>query len=275
MSSYLSIIIFLLSTVFYYTIIKLPFNIVYLTSAEEYTKYAKSSYFRLFLYFLLVVVTQFGVNINIMINRCGGSVSQNIAAAALMTFIPWTFIFGVAIAVLIMYPSFKTPFSNVIGYFIVSGKANTLLSTQILRGPEEMNVAINGAAESERQSLHAAAETIIKICGNLSVLINNITPDTFIEYWEKLKPLMKDNVYTNGAIKQQLLSIVVERDNIGEALWYIYTACLVTSVVQYNMATRPCAQNLASLQTAYQDYLETDNANEAAAAKNSREYTVG
>ena len=36
------------------------------------------------------------------------------------------------------------------------------------------------------------ADAILKICGNTGILINQITPDNFIEYMKMLQPLMKD-----------------------------------------------------------------------------------
>ena len=96
-----------------------------------------------------------------------------------------------------------------------------------------------------------------------------------MEYWIKLTPLMKDGVSDNGVLKQKLLDIVVQRDNVGEGLWYIYTAVLLTSIVQYNIATRPCTQDLATVQASYQGYLEQDKANQVAANQGATEYTVG
>jgi hypothetical protein len=276
MSSYLSILIFLLTTAFYYIAIKKPLKVGDLT-VDGYGAFAQSNYIRLFIYFLLVILTQFGFNISAMSSKCGGSISQNMGAAALLTFIPWTFIFGMVILCLIMFPGFKSAFSNVIGYFIVSNSANSLFADKLLKAPEEVETAITNAGTDagEQSKLKIAAEAIIKICGNLSILINNITPANFMEYWIKLTPLMKDGVSVDVDLKQKLLDIVVQRDNVGEGLWYIYTAVLLTSIVQYNMATRPCTQDLATVQASYQGYLEQDKANQAAANQGATEYTVG
>ena len=48
-------------------------------------------------------------------------------------------------------------------------------------------------------------------------------------------------------LKEKLFKSVILRDNIGEALWYIITAILVTSVVQYNIAVRGCNKDLNSI----------------------------
>jgi len=101
-----------------------------------------------------------------------------------------------------------------------------------------------------------AAEAILKLCGNMSIIINQIVPGNFTEYWAMLTPLMKEK-YQTGApeLKQQLLDIVVLRDNIGEAMWYIYTAILLISITQYNIMKRGCVGDLASMQSSHDQYL--------------------
>lgn len=95
----------------------------------------------------------------------------------------------------------------------------------------------------------------------MSILINQIVPGNFVEYWSMLVPLMKDK-YQAGApeLKQQLLDAVVMRDNIGEAMWYIYTAILLISVTQYNIMKRGCTGDLATMQAGYDKYLEKEAA---------------
>ena len=67
--------------------------------------------------------------------KCGGSLDKNIGAAALFTFIPWILIFGAMLAVLIIFPGFKSAFSDVIGYYVVAGGANDIFG-QILLGAD-------------------------------------------------------------------------------------------------------------------------------------------
>jgi hypothetical protein len=49
--------------------------------------------------------------------------------------------------------------------------------------------------------------------------------------------------------------LVVTRDNIGEAMWYIYTGILITSIVQLKIATRGCITDPAQMAKNYQNYL--------------------
>jgi len=227
---------------------------------------------------MLIVLTQFGINASVMVNKCGGNISQNIGGAALMTFIPWIFIFGMVIAVLIIFPGFKSAFSNVIGYFAVAGSANRILANLLVN--QDIEDAIRkdpNMSESKKRGRHETADAIIKLCGNMSVMINQITPTNFLEYWALLTPLMKDEYQKTGApeLKSKLLQVVVNRDNIGESMWYIYTAILLTSIIQYKMTTTKCATNVASMQSSYNDYLTQQAATDAATQKaGSTVYTI-
>jgi hypothetical protein len=277
-SSFLSLLIFAVITLVYYLLLKpkLDASAYDDPTGAQYAAYSSSNNTALLIYFLFVVLTQMGVNASVMVTKCGGSLMQNIGSAFLMTLIPWIFIFGGVIICLMMFPGFKSAFSNVIGYFVVSNSANNILTELLVN--TDLNQTINAAdADPEKKnSLKSAAEAIIKLCGNMSILINQIVPSNFIEYWAMLLPLMKEQ-YQNGApeMKQQLLDAVVMRDNIGEALWYVYTAVLLISITQYNIMSRPCNKDLASMQASQEQYLKTEaSINEKTAKQNSTVYTM-
>jgi hypothetical protein len=261
-SSFFSLLIFALITLVYYLLLKpkLKASAFDDPTGAEYTAYSSSNNTAVLIYFLFVVLTQMGINASVMVTKCGGSLMQNIGSAFLMTLIPWIFIFGGVIICLMMFPGFKSAFSNVIGYFAVSNSANNILSELLVN--TDLNQTINAAKDADPtkiNSLKNAAEAIIKLCGNMSILINQIVPSNFMEYWAMLVPLMKEQ-YQAGApeMKQQLLDAVVVRDNIGEALWYIYAAVLLISITQYNIMTRPCNKDLATLQASQDQYLKTE-----------------
>jgi hypothetical protein len=278
-SSFLSLLIFAVITLVYYLLLKPKLNAsVYDDpTGAEYAAYSSSNNTALIIYFIFVILTQMGVNASVMVSKCGGSLMQNIGSAFLMTLIPWIFIFGGVLVSLIMFPGFKSAFSNVIGYFAVSNSANNILSELLVN--TDLNQTINAATDAEPakiNSLKSAAEAIIKLCGNMSILINQIVPSNFVEYWDMLTPLMKEQ-YQNGApeMKQQLLDAVVVRDNIGEALWYVYTAVLLISITQYNIMSRPCNKDLATMQADQDKYLKTEaSINDKMAKQNSTIYTM-
>jgi len=289
-SSSLNIVIFLLTTVFYYMVLK-P-SLTYDKLKNGYKEYVSNNYMYLAIYLLLVMVLQFIANASIISNNCGGSISENMGAAGVFTFIPWTLIFGVIILVLTIYPGFKSAFSDVIGYYYVSSSANKLLTDLLINrdiekiltdspspkpninpdaaagvdnsgpvnpgGEIEMTSIVGGG---DKEKMQEAADLIIKICGNTSVLINQIVPSNFDNYWSLLTPLKKDK-YKNDSdpstktLRDQLFELVVTRDNIGEIMWYIYTGLLITSIVQLKITTRGCASNPKTMEQNYQKFLD-------------------
>ena len=129
-SSYLSVIVFIIVTIIYYTVLKPKLTYEKLKSADmdQMSKYSSSCNSSLFIYMILVVITQLFINIGYIVNTCGGSIASNIGAGFIITIIPWIFIFGFMVSMLIIFPGFKSAFSNVIGYFCVAGTANDVLT---------------------------------------------------------------------------------------------------------------------------------------------------
>ena len=225
---------------------------------------AKASYYsetmkRLAFYLGVVVFSQLMLNIAYLMSKCGGSLDKNIGAAVVFTIIPWFLIFGIMLAVLIMFPGFKTAFSDVIGYYAVSGGANDIFGS-ILMGTDLNDMIEKTNDNNKKNELTKAAEAIVKICGNKSILINQMNPDNFLDIWTTLKPLMTPGSFENAEIKQNLLDLVVLKDNIGEALWYIYTAILISSIVYYNLATRGCVKSVEQIQADHDAYIEEQEA---------------
>ena len=128
MNVYINIISFIVITIFYYIALKPTITFETISSDVLRVQYIKSNLLYLAVYALLVILTQFVLNAYTITNNCGGSIPQNMGTAGLMTILPWFFIFGSMIAILIVYPGFKSAFSDVVGYYFVSGAASKLLN---------------------------------------------------------------------------------------------------------------------------------------------------
>jgi hypothetical protein len=236
-----------------------------ITNSDNYNKYLNNNKLYLAVYFFAILVIQFIVNAYVITQTCGGNITQNMAASGSFTFIPWTIIFGSVIAVLIVYPGFKSAFSDVVGYFYVSGSANKLLTELLVNKDIQKNIDNdNNSTQQQKAAMQQAADMIIKICGNTSILINQMVPSNFVEYWNILRPLMKSQYQTDGPesdkIRNELFELVVTRDNIGEAMWYIYTGFLISSIVQLKIAMRGCITNPAQMAKNYQNYVTQQKA---------------
>jgi hypothetical protein len=244
---------------------------------QQLLNYYSDCFYKLSLFLLIVICTQLGLNITYMIDKCKSNAGKNVGAAVIYTLIPWIFIFGVMIVVIFMYPRLKSIFSDVIGYFFIAKSANNLL-LEILQDTNIDNIIQNEKDPIQKIKYETAAKDIMKIYGNKSILINEMFPDNFISIWEGLKSLMKPGMYENGGPenkKQELLNLIIYRDNIGEALWYIYTAMLVSSIVYYNLATRECVKDVNSIKVEYDEYLkEQEEREKQEKINNSVVYTV-
>jgi hypothetical protein len=277
---YLNIVTFLLTTLFYYLTIKPSFTYEISTDTIKYNEYIKNNYMYLAIYLLLVMVIQFIVNSSIISSTCGGNITENMGAAGVFTFLPWTLIFGVIILILTIYPGFKSAFSDVVGYFWISTSASKII-TELLVEPDIQKKIESDTTSSpeQKEAMQSAADAIIKICGNNSVLINQIVPTNFNSYWAILTPLMKDKYKQNSSetneIKKELFELVVTRDNVGEAMWYIYTGILLTSLVQLKITSRGCINNPKTMEQNYQKFLDVEEkAKQQKQLSTSTTYTI-
>ena len=281
---YISLVTFILITILYFTvsIFGRPALTLDILNEDGLIGYNKKILISLGIYLLVIVVIQVLLNSVYITVKCGGNTGQNILPAFIITLIPWILIFGVMIAVLFIFPGFKSAFSDVIGYYAVSWKANQIFADLLI--DTNINEKINEENDPDKKKeLSAAADAIIKIFGNKSILINQMNINNFIGTWNILNPLKKP-IYqsVNGTdpssviqLKEALLSLIVIKENIGEALWYVYTAILISSIVYYNLATRNCNQSVSQIQesaNAYTQQQETTKAQED--LNNSTVYTA-
>lgn len=139
--------LFVIITVLYYSFKKNP-TLENVNSPEVASSQNKQT----IIYFLIVLLTQFAFNARVLSSMCGDStVSRNIMAqAAFYTIIPWTFFFGIVILVLYVFPSFKSAFSDVVGYFYVSTEANNILVTLLKnQGSPEITNSVFAGKDNE------------------------------------------------------------------------------------------------------------------------------
>jgi hypothetical protein len=276
-----SLLFFIIITIIYYvfpTIGKPALTVADLESPDLQAEYQSKCIKGLLFYLGMIVASQFFLNIGYLIAKCGGSISKNIGAAAIFTFIPWVLIFGVILAVLLIFPGFKGAFSDVIGYYIVSGSANNILSS-ILKTNDFDEVIKNTSSPEEKEQLSKTADALTKILGNKGILINQMSPENFLDIWKMLIPLMKPDseLPADDKLKyqQDLLGIVVLKDNIGEGLWYIYTAILISSIVYYNLATRGCVKDVDQIKADHDAYIkQQEEALQQKELNNSTTYTI-
>jgi hypothetical protein len=229
------------------------------------------------IYYVILIVTQICIGFSVVASN-GCDITQNnlVMTIILYTLIPWVFIFGILVLIIMLNSDYKSAFSNVYGYFWVNSSATKIL-TNLLKNSKDIAVVTAQAANTNITSMDIqnTTDALLKICGNPFVLINEMTPSNFINYMNMLKPLIDaekiSSSVTGGPIQvdandkktitdygkfftdttspffksnnnifYQLYDVVSTRDSIGLFSWYIYTAILTISIANYNIASIPC-----------------------------------
>jgi len=380
-NSVVNFIIFLIFTGIYFTKIRGKPTLQDYSSDEGVESYYSSVNMSLLLYFGITLLSQLITNVIVIANMCGGSFKSNLGYTALITFIPWIMIFGIVIILLISFPNFKNAFSDVVGYYSVSTRANEILSELLnhsnrIKGETETIVDQNmdGAStipstdtnveklnKLEKDIQRESSDLVSEIFSNLSLLINKMTPVNFNEYWDTLRPLMKPqyasltdvqdkycyeltgnnftsylnkssgstpsnnrivegtpatvqtpvnmlggtskylkacmkkmiggsdekqpNIKVNSEaqfqvikkycdLKQQMLNLVIYRDNVGEAMWYIYTGLLLSTILKYNINNRGCVKSVSQIQSNLNNALTVQQQDQALAQAQQRVQTI-
>ena len=256
----LSLSSFIILTFVYCIKLKSRMTFAIFNDDKSLAELKKFEHYSLAGYFALVIISQISLNVMSMYFKCGGDFIDSLTNATSLTILPWSLIFGVVIITILIFPGFKSAFSDVIGYFYISSKANELLNTLLV----DKNIRMDNLQPSEKDKMKDAADLVMKIYGNTSILINQIVPSNYIQMWDQMRILRKpeyqdDNNEKTKALKEQLFGLVVTRENVGEAMWYIYTGILIISLVKMNIETRGCSSNIDVMETKYKQFLSKED----------------
>jgi uncharacterized membrane protein len=186
---------------------------------ENLNEYANLNINNLILFVLIVILSQCVLNTLELTRKCKGTFFANMKRGFGLTFIPWIFVFGATVFMIYLFPMLKSMFSNVIGYLFVSGMAydffNRVIGDSITIKPDILN--------------------------NVSSVLNEMTPETFTNVVEKMTPIMTQS---EEGDMQELLSIVVLKDNIGEMCWYLFAGTLAVLISFHALEKKGCVENV-------------------------------
>ena len=229
-SAYTSLLVFGIITLIYFIT-----KYYYLTKKFENFKLIVG------IYIIGTILSQFMINIGLINSICGNS---NYGSAFLVTIIPWGLIFGLLYGSLTMFPGWKAPFSNTIGYIITRiGGIRTLLVDNILK-----------QKNNDKNLNSSMMKALNHIYSDPSLLINEITPNNFSNFWQSMKNsgLLKSNV--TEISKTKLRNLVILKDIISEFLWYILTGFLITSFSYNQVISQGCQTSVAEMKRRHEDY---------------------
>ena len=167
----------------------------------------------IYVIFISIITAMFNIkNANIICQNTSKG-----GAAAWYSLLPMLLIFGMIMTLLIIMPSWKQPFSNTLGYGIVS------LPWINIDG------SVDKLLHNERSKL------LTKIYDDKSLLINEMTPENFYEFMVKMSQDLGSSTFMlnkqfpgetthPGVI---LYNAVILKDMVSQWCWYILTGILI------------------------------------------------
>ena len=202
----------------------------------------------LLMYFASVLMSQLKVNYENSIDHCG---SPQLGPVVLYTLLPNFFIFGLIIILVMLFPGWRAPFSNTIGYGVtyllgIKGLFNKMLPSK---------------------SGNSLVQQVIE---DNSMFINEMTPENFEAFIGRMR---QNNLLAKGATEYipKLYNLVSLKDSVSKFLWYVLTGCLVIST-SYNAIVGMECNRTASQLKKYRNDMKKDN--EKIEVKKEKVYAV-
>ena len=220
-----------------FVIFKLFVADVYLSEMNQY-----SIYF-VFLYSVLFLIYLFSFNISLTTNDavCG---SSNTYIAGMATLIPYIFVYGLGMSLILLFKGWLRSFSNTFGLSVIRlcGYSSFI--------QERINQ--NDAPTSTNKDTY---QTIQMIYNNPDVYINelyiNDVSDTeFIQMIEK----MDKNVKTEPATIKEYKKYINMKETVGTYIWVAIFSVLTILTSQNTLLAQNCTTTLGD-QTDFNTYL--------------------
>jgi len=216
-------------------------------------------------YFIIIGILMFSNNAVATQQACGDA---NFYTTLLSTLIPWSMIFGLVSVMLLMFPGWKAPFSNTFGYVVamiggINGVADQLFKSKDLEG-------VDSDTEGKIPAkMKLAAEAINHVYQDPTLIINEVTPDKFNNFWTLMTEgglihtdadwdQTDDGPCANLAeCKKRLYSLIVMKDVVSEAIWYWLAGNLTISVTQNYILNSGCQTSAATMAKMEKEYEKT------------------
>lgn len=180
-------------------------------------------------YLATIVAVQTYINVTNAKERCGGT--PQTLRAMYYTFVPYLFIFGTLMLVLMFFPGFKAPFSNTLGYGFVS------LPFMNIK-PTFMNIL---KTDSNNKLLKTVYE-------DPSLMINEMTPQNFFVFLQKMGSA--ENSILSPDYKRfipDLYNLVSIKNSVSKFVWFILTGILVILNSHSYISSMKCIRSVDEL----------------------------
>ncbi len=177
------------------------------------------SYYADICFLLLVMFFMYWINVNVMYENCG---AVNTGAVIMSTILPWTFIFGMMMVGLNVFPEWKTPFSNTFGLLITRFAGCNSAFLNLLNPQSDVSSKLQWVYQDP------------------SLLVNRFT---VVNFDETIRTL--GDIIHNVSFIEEFKKYIVLKELISEWIWYLLTASIVISISYNSIMSSNCTKTKA------------------------------
>ena len=243
------------SMIFFFiiSILYLILNIYNIISSSSIESVVQNSNNNIFIgaYVVILIIGMFVINLGISKRLCASNdIDYNNVFFA--TFLPWMIIFGILYFLLEIFSGWVRPFSNTIGYFIISFLGTEKILKEMLNKDDK-----------------TVTKAIEKIDNNISEFINefNVTHTEYIEFIKKLHAanLTKSSALNTNGISLneiELFKLVNIKHLIGKVVWYFLAGTLISAISYNNIINQQCNRTKESTNDQINELYEDEDEDE-------------
>ena len=223
-------------------------------AAYSYYKYTKNGVLSggiTFLFFLVLIIGEYFINLAMSKDICGFDQEKT---AVIATILPWFLVLGVLKAALIVFPGWLSPFSNTFGYIFVSVVTdlkdvfNNILTPQFDLTPAKAGATQSGGAGSgsdgglqdsadipadEVKNKRDIGRALEQIYTDQSILLNELNLGNLDRFWDSFKEsrLIRPSAKVDDL--EKIRKFLIMKSVVGEFVWLVLCGMLVVSI-SYN-----------------------------------------
>jgi hypothetical protein len=221
--------------------------------AYSYYKYTKNGVLSggiTFLFFLVLLIGEYFINLAMSKDICGFDQEKT---ALLATVMPWFLILGALKSALVVFPGWLTPFSNTFGYMFVSAVTdlkdvfNTILTPQFDlapaaqkgEAPQKGGGDDGGASDSadipkdDVKNKRDIGRALEQIYTDQSIILNELGLDNLDRFWDSFKESRLIRPSAKVEDLEKIRKFLMMKTIVGEFVWLVLCGLLVVSI-SYN-----------------------------------------
>jgi hypothetical protein len=221
-------------------------------AAYSYYKYTKNGVLSggiTFLFFLVLIIGEYFINLAMSKDICGFDQEKT---AVIATILPWFLVLGVLKSALIVFPGWLSPFSNTFGYIFVSivtdmkDVFNNILTPQFDLTPAAAQTGGAGGGSSdgglqdnadipadEVKNKRDIGRALEQIYTDQSIILNELNLDNLDRFWDSFKESRLIRPSAKLEDLEKIRKFLMMKTIVGEFVWLVLCGMLVVSI-SYN-----------------------------------------